>query len=544
MPVNLKSFSGGSRSELLFFQCLKFFSIVFFLVLVVYHYRLIIHPFPAEIREGGELLTIKAITEHLNPFALENQPVYFNPYGIIYPSVGAAVAGFLGNTILTGRLLNAILIWFSLILIFIAFRREKVKLWLCIFGVVIFYGNILFLVTPLNRPDSLGMLFFLFSILLPIQNRFSYSSLFAGLLFCLLSFYTKQYFVIGYLILILYLFLFKSIKKAIIISFSFFIIFITSAILMVRFFECYFYNTMLSQLLVANNNHFYAITQLLLFFLTNAGITLIMLVGMFMSSGKKKKYPSAGDNQTMGITSGKSVKDRLKNLNWNTGLFDFSFQPYTFLFIFILLALVLKLGGNQGAYMTYYYQMLSFPFLMMILRGPIPIPGKVSYFFILINFFTAGSLYLYQNEFTKTDSDNWKKLEEMISLKKNIFSTEEIAALIIQHGDVPYYSGYTDTFYASTISRKFNKWFPFIKKLKEKDENFHRMINENIRSEKYDLLIINENYSNSRKNSISESYRLRDTIDINFYHTQEKIRLFVWEPDLKHPSISPALPNR
>ena len=80
-----------------------------------------------------------------------------------------------------------------------------------------------------------------------------------------------------------------------------------------------------------------------------------------------------------------------------------------------------------------------------------------------------------------------------------------------------------------SISRKFNKWFPFIKQLKEKDEYFHKSIKENIINRKFDLVILNEKYSEDSVSFISATYNIRDSININFYHTHEKIKLFVWE---------------
>jgi hypothetical protein len=526
--------NNNNKTENLFFLILKILSVAFFFILLTYHYKLLIHPFPSEIREGGELLTIKALGNNINPFALTNLPIYYNLYGIVYPLIGEQFAAFFGNTLFTGRLISAIAICFSLILIFIALKNQKINLWYCFFGVLIFYANILFSVTPITRPDSLGMLFFLMSFVIPVFYRFNYTSLFIGLLFCILSFYTKQYFFVGYVFLIFYLFVFKSIKKAIVIFISFICLFIISTLLIARFYDCYFYNTVLSQFLVANNNHLYAFLQLLIFFLTNSGLTFILLIIVIMSMVSKKAIQSSiKSGESKLIIKRNPVGDIIRNLKWDKGLFTNEIHPYNFLFCCLLLFLILKLGGNGGAYMTYYYQLLSFLFVIIVLKQPFKFSKNLFYLFILISLCTSGSLYLFNNDYSKSDDDNWKRINEMILSSKNIFSTEEVAPLLIEHGDVPYYSGYTDTFYASTISTKFNKWFPFIKLLKEKDDYFHQTIKDNIAYKKFDLLIINSKYSNDNKSLISLTYKIREFIDINFYHTHEKIKLIVWEPKLR-----------
>lgn len=526
-----KTYIQSKKAEHLFLFSLKMASIFLLFMLVTYHLKLIIHPFPIEIREGGDLLTIKALSDKINPYALSNQPVYDNPYGIVYPLLAQQVAVFFGVTLFSARLLSALAIYFSLILIFIALRKEKINFWHCLFGMTIFYTNILFWVTPICRPDSLGMTFFLLSIVLPIWFRFNYPSLFVALLFSLIAFYTKQYFIIGYLILIIYMFIFISIKKAGTLLATFLILFLASAIFINKLFECYFYNTLLTHLMVSSNDLRFAMHQLRIFIKTNLGLTLILLSSTFIIILTEVKFRTAGEYRYGVVKTIINYFQRIRHdLNWNRGLVNFTLSPYVFLFCSILLCLIFRLGGNTGAFMTYYYQLLSFPFIVVALMQPISYSKPLFFLFIFITFISSGNQYLFHNNFSLRDRSEWQKANALLATSNNIFSTSEIGPLLIQRGIVPYNSGFTEFFISSTLSPKIDKLFSFTDQIKNKDSTYNFTIRENIKKRKFDLLMLNSYYSNANDSMLSLSYKIHDSITLNFYHTQQKVKLYVWEP--------------
>ena len=97
----------------------------------------------------------------------------------------------------------------------ILIRKLKVGIPYALSGVGLILGSLLFFVTPLARPDGLGELLFLITVLLPWYRDFDNRSLVLSAICGLLAFLAKPYFVLSLGIIAAYTFLFVSKKRGI-----------------------------------------------------------------------------------------------------------------------------------------------------------------------------------------------------------------------------------------------------------------------------------------------------------------------------------------
>ncbi len=182
-----------------------------FLGLHLYYHALILgDPNPLEYREGAALIPVHLLLAGKNPYALEYMPEATNVYGIVYPLMVYPFAQWLGPGLFTHRLVSALFIGASCLLLALSLRQQRVAWPYVAGGSLLLYQALLFFVGPLARPDATGLFYFLASLLIPVLGRYNLPSLTASLLLGILAFYTKLYFVLGLLFMGLYLLFFVS----------------------------------------------------------------------------------------------------------------------------------------------------------------------------------------------------------------------------------------------------------------------------------------------------------------------------------------------
>lgn len=247
-----------------------------FASLAFWHFQVIANPFLNEYREGSVLLSTDLILKNGNPYDLINQPEYTNVYGIFYHLIVLPFAKVFGPTLRVHRAVTAFFILASSLLLFLAMRWLKVSLVLALSLTIMFYAHLLFSVTPLARPDSLGTFLFLCSILIPWRYQYSSLSSIISILFGILAFLTKPYFILALPYLSLYLFLFKSKIKGIQYGGIASACLLFTILVVNRLFECYFNNTFFIHSNIAGHNLSHAIKQLVTYAEYNWSIIIIV----------------------------------------------------------------------------------------------------------------------------------------------------------------------------------------------------------------------------------------------------------------------------
>ena len=215
-------------------------------LIIIKHIQTVSFEYPNEYREGHMYGTTKLILESKNPYNLDYYPNYFNSYGILYPYICAKISTYFGLSLELMRGINAFFIFLIIGFIFILYKKEiQMNFIVSFILIVLMYVGLIHSANGVVRPDGLGTFFYLLSIVIPIKWRFNTKSLFFSIIFALFAFYTKPYFALGGLVIIIYLALNKKLSKLIFFTASLSISFFLSAIIINNLYPLYFYETIL-----------------------------------------------------------------------------------------------------------------------------------------------------------------------------------------------------------------------------------------------------------------------------------------------------------
>lgn len=512
-------------SNWFFLGILSVITLKFFSLLIIQHLELINHPYQIEFREGAQLNYVWGLERGLNPYKLENQPWLADNFGIIYPSVSWIIAKFTGLNLFTLRLVSALSILLSSALLFIAMKREKINLIINLSGITIFYACCLYYVTPTGRPDALALLFFLCSCFIPIFYKFTSRSLLFGIVFSILSFYTKQYSILGFAAVLFYVFLFVSKRKSIQFGLLFFTTLFLSMFVISHYFECYFYNTTVGMAIAAGyNNMAYSIMQLnTLFFKYLLGLTIFsVLAGIFLIYQHVR-------NSNLG-----ALKIQFNFRKFSEPLLANRIDPYVFISMCMFLILLIRLGGNEGTFMTYHLQLLAFSLIIIALKLTVNLKeiSFVSVPFIAYCLYSTTILITSSGHFRKENSADWENIKTIIASNSSqlLLTDESIAAEMVYAKKQPYMTGLNGYFNYSSLNDNFNSKFPFTKKLKERADSFKKLEKANIVNQKFDYIILEKDHWSAKDALIKQYYTLIDSVTLNMYYTNQDWKLKIWQP--------------
>ncbi len=507
------------------------------LKLIIHHFQVIGNFFPNEYRESATLLTTDLLLKGGNPYALENQPEYTNVYGIFYHIIVLPFAKLFGTSFPVHRAVSAIFIFASCSTFFAAMRWRQVSLVFALSGTLILYSHLLYFTTPLAKPDSLGFFLFLCSILIPWRYKYSFLSLLVSSVLGILGFLTKPYFILSLLYLNLYLFIFKSKKLGIQQGILSLVLLVLTFFELNQRFETYFNNTILIHAYIAGHDFIHAIKQFYEYSKINLGITLIFLLCVFLerSSGKSKPHP---------IKAQRKLEFNLLNLekpvlNQEASLIEFCL-------VLSLLLFFGKFGQHWGSWLIYIHHLIS-PFLIFLsfelLSKRLKNKGTDCFnllliFLVLINLFSSSSSQLLpQPDYSLK---NWNNISALLSRHKHIFNSPAIASILIEQGKKVYDSGQSQYFVLSTKRQGFwgNIIPPRQSKIQLRYETFLQEINRDVKSKKYDLIVLTKGYSPFISENFLKKYYQRKTTLIAPMSAKSKQnwKLDIWKPILKQPS--------
>jgi hypothetical protein len=130
----------------------------FFTWLSIYAITIITTPVPIEYREGAILLSTGYLLQGLNPYALANQPLSMNVYGLGYNLVVLPFAALMGNTLAIHRVISIICLVLSGMIVSQWLMLKGASRLFAFSGSLILFASLLFYTTPVSRPDALGVL--------------------------------------------------------------------------------------------------------------------------------------------------------------------------------------------------------------------------------------------------------------------------------------------------------------------------------------------------------------------------------------------------
>lgn len=469
--------------------------------LVEFIIKITTFPYQNELREGAPLSVYPLISQGGDPYMMENLPKYMDAYGIIYNLFTVPFANILGNDINTYRFFSLFCYIATLGLIYLALKKLALSKIQIILGLLTYVSFTLSMDFALAvRPDGLGLLLFLGSIIIPYYLNYNKVSIILSVLLSLLAFYTKLYYAFGIFYLAIHIFIFNSKLKGFITGFSGAFALGISILLIRKVSDLYFAITYSANANVGGVDYFYMINQfkayaiynwpLILVFLW-LGIILIYRIRKFLSFKSAKKF-------------------FVENLNFKSltkPLFNLNIPPYI-LALFVSIAIVyIRLGRGTGTYLTYYFQLIS-PFLILTIFYLFSKANFQKRFFelFIIGILIFGIVFNLKRLDAPRSDSNFKRIENLLSSDSKVLASPSMASILVDKNIDIVDSGQTEYFEFSSYSNFF---------IQTKAKEYKESINENIENQFYDYIIISPDGSNFAKNDlVDDHYKISESLTL------------------------------
>ena len=521
-------------------------TLTFLLVqLFSYHYRVVTFPFQLEYRESAPLLIIDAINKGVLPYNINALPYYSDLYGIVHPLLTYPFTFFLGNNLITFKLVSMICIFFSCFILFRSLKKISNSYVIAITLSILYYGLSLFQYTPICRADALGLLFFTISIILPFIKNFSFRSLLISGICSILAFHTKIYFFIGFPIIVSYIFLFISVKKAFKITLIYFIVFFIIFITISFFFDYYYIGTFHNQLASSSYEIIHMLRQTNYYFLIT--IPIITFIVIYLSirflilNGNKILSFFTINPDRIDLTNHFNIKNLEKGF-----LPSISISYWVYLFTLFLGVLTFKMGGHNGNFLLYYIHLLSIP-LIFITNNFLISFKKINIATICLLIFNI-SLIIKILPITideKKSLIQYEKIKKIISNSKSLLSNPVIGSIALNENRKILNSGLTETFvigdefrYSGNLPKplamiKDKIFLNTINKVKPKNETYLKLINDQLKKHEFDVIFtdtsIYDDWIVNQKQLFKYGYTPTDTFDIGMFASYQNWRLVCWK---------------
>jgi len=457
-------------------------TLILLLALAYHHWQIIVSPVPLDLYEGTMPLITGIIADGHNPYTFPFQPQAADVYPPLYNIIVAPLSGLFGNTFALHRSVSAVFIFIAVGLCYFATYKSTESRQHGAAAGVLLYAALLFYGTPVASTNALGVALFLAGVIVPWHWRFSTKSLLFGLVCGLLAFYTKQYFIVGIATLCLYLFLYVSMYRALLLGVLYAASLLISVAIVHATSPYYLDNTFFSPSVAFKGlqNWSILLLQLRVFVTTYSGLLAIIIISTVAAFYGIRGAASPSPAVTLFSFSKSGFSGPL--LARKT---DFFF----FCLLWSTLVVVFALGRNPGNYMTYLFQLMS-PFLLIVgFRSLARLPGKLTVIspLVLVCFFQSYAIL--KKDFS-TDLHNWEKMEHLVSNAEQVLATQMLVMMLLEQGKDVHQDGHT--FYFPLASEK-PKLF-----LKEKKServstiwrNYMTRLYKNIRRQEFDLILV------------------------------------------------------
>ena len=493
------------------------FPVILGIVLLLVQVRIITFPYQLEYREGAIVLTTQALLRGINPYIVENNPLYINVYGLGLHLVAWPLAALLGNSLALHRTISAMFTFFQLILVMSVLRHEKTGWLFILLASGFMWIGQLDSTSPLARPDTMGEYLFLCSLFIPYLLGFRSSSIILGVALGIFGFYTKPYFILGVPILLTYLFLFVSKKKAVIAGVGAFAGLLISALMVNYLFEAYFFNTIFSHVADAIDSYPHLLEQIITFAQDYWSIFAVGLVagGVF--------FQKANFQTTF---SGLHLELR----TFSDPLLPVQFNFFSYCLLIPVVLIYFSMGRHTGATQIYFYQLLT-PFVLIIFFHWVETLDWQKGWIVLlvmINLFT----HTVQNlkvDLNFTVSPDWAQLNQALSNHSNILNSPVSVSMLVANNQTIIDSGQTWYFWPMPASASL--FYPDLGRLKQVENDFLNGIQADIAHQHYDLIMFDRR--NQREISpefVQKYYKLERVIDLYLPHTSQTWKIELWIP--------------
>lgn len=156
---------------------------------------MVVSPAPQEMREGALLIATMSVLDGQNPYALATLPGPANVYGILFPVLAAPFALVFGTGLPALRLANAAGLLVATAILWRACRRQGATPAMAGLGTAMALLGWLYWVTATARPDGVALALMMAALLVFAANPLRTRNFLLCLAFSLLAFSAKLYFV-------------------------------------------------------------------------------------------------------------------------------------------------------------------------------------------------------------------------------------------------------------------------------------------------------------------------------------------------------------
>lgn len=484
----------------------------------VYFARVIITtPYQIGFREGAPQVLTSMLLNGENPYTFENHPLAFNNYSIAYSTAVLPFALIFGNTLHIHRFVTFIFILLSTTLGFwVVYQRGKNFATALICSAFIMVGFI-------GRggigsaPTTMGTFLFLAAIFIPYLRSFDNASMFISMLLALLALHTKAYFVLSMGVVLSYVFLFISKKKALTSFALFLFMFIISFIAIRLAYPLYFIDVFRGNVSNTFRTVEHLAEQLTWLSIYFAPILLLSLWAFW--------------EKTTQISASPKLKFNLSA--FDTSFTGASFDYFVYAAAICFITFVVVLGSHVGNYLSYAYELVVPTFLLWFFTN---FEQKKS-FNILSSLLILVNLSYWQYEtnspqmLAERNSVEWQKLFSYLKPEMNILNSPTITSRLIELGIRPIDSGQTDYYYTMKPYPDNILLGPSFEKFQADGEEYTQEINQSIVDQEYDLIVTSKDVEVFYDlELIPQYYEMSDQLILYMPATEQKWVVEVWEP--------------
>ncbi|MDH5527694.1 MAG: hypothetical protein OEY97_10345 [Nitrospirota bacterium] len=468
-------------------------------LLVARHFTIVTYPYQHELREGAMPLLTQQMLSGPPLYTLESEPVHFQPYGPGYHWVAYPFAAVFGSTLPVHRALTAFCIALLCGMLYLAARHMGAGREWALTTAAVAYAINLFYVLPLARPDALGQLLMLASVLIPWWFRYSPPSLAFAVACGVFAFFTKTYFVLGLPIVAAYMFLFVSKRKGVLFGLVCAAALAATVGAAAANWEMYLFDTFQHQAgSVSGYSLPHLLRQLKVYTLGYWPVLAIVLAGagLLWRDARLATPPVRA--------KGSLLPDRLSLRDLAAPLFSRGVDLPLFALLVTTTLIVYPLGGHKGNYMVYLVELIT-PFLLLVTTATVmrmsrAAPGgalryKAALLLLLVHLAQITFVILPQLD-TESSGDRatMDRLRELVARADNPFLTQALASVALDQGKPVHDSGMTPFFIYNTIGPR-GLFAPNPKALGPEAQHamqYVRLQDEMLFDRRYDLLVIQD----------------------------------------------------
>jgi hypothetical protein len=483
-------------------------------------------PYPLEFREGAAQVMTKLLLSGTNPYSPENQPLGMNGYGIAYYLMVLPFAAILGNTLFAHRLISAVFVLLSALLVFETIRKARGNS-----GLALACASLVAMALAARAgfgafPSAAGAFFFLAAIIIPFNRSFDAWGLGLSAALGLIGFYTKPYFVLSMAIVFSYVFLFISMKRALLYGLGFALAFSASFVVVRSVLPLYYFDVAIINLSHAKIVPSWATFQLQELVLEFYPVLIVALVVLLEAAAAllRRKAP------------GRTGPPRGRALSLDAALIAGPRLSYfAHAAIVSALAFVLILGPSRGAYMTYAYQLILPPFFLWLgltLRGGTRL-GLIVAPLLILGLFNFADKRLNPSMLDQRRSEAWASVYERLAHAQRVLNSPVLVSEMIRLGMQPLDSGHTEYYY--NIAREDypgdSLLGPSFDVIQDNGHKYLNSIEAAVKQRQFDALMLTANWGLPQDmDLIRANYRLDESITVPMPQRGQTWAVDIWLP--------------